>query len=87
MTNSDIPTKTSSLYNVQPTSHTSKHRIFPHYHTLQNISKLITSSFFSSRTLPIPSTLHLVIFYLNTKHGMQHIKIMLVKLQLPFESD
>ena len=29
MTNSDKPTKTSSLYNVQATSHTSKHRIFP----------------------------------------------------------
>ena len=29
MTNPDIPTKTSSLYNVQPTSHTSEHRVFP----------------------------------------------------------
>ena len=29
MTNSDAPTKTSSLYNVQPTSHTSKLRVFP----------------------------------------------------------
>ena len=29
MTNPDIPTKNSSLYNVQLTSHTSKHRVFP----------------------------------------------------------
>ena len=29
MTNSDIPNQTSSLYNVQPTSHTSEKRIFP----------------------------------------------------------
>ena len=29
MTNDDIPNQTSPLYNVQPTSHTSKKRIFP----------------------------------------------------------
>ena len=29
MTNSDTPPKTSSLYNVQPISHTSKPRVFP----------------------------------------------------------
>ena len=29
MTNCDIPHKTSPLYNVQPTSHTSETRIFP----------------------------------------------------------
>ena len=29
MTNSETPPKTSSLYNVQPTSHTSKPRTFP----------------------------------------------------------
>ena len=29
MTNHDIPSKTSSLYNVQSTSHTFKHRVFP----------------------------------------------------------
>ena len=29
MTNHDIPTTTSPLYNVQPTSHTSKNRGFP----------------------------------------------------------
>ena len=29
MTNHDIPTTTSPLYNVQPTSHTSKNRVFP----------------------------------------------------------
>ena len=29
MTNSDTPPKTSSLYNVQPTSHTSKPETFP----------------------------------------------------------
>ena len=28
MTNSDIPSKTSPFYNVQPTSHTSKTRVF-----------------------------------------------------------
>ena len=29
MTNNDIPNQTSTLYNVQPTSHTSEKRIFP----------------------------------------------------------
>ena len=29
MTNSDTPSHTSHLYNVQPTSHTSEKRIFP----------------------------------------------------------
>ena len=29
MTNSDRPNQTSSLYNVQPTSHNSEKRIFP----------------------------------------------------------
>ena len=29
MTNDDIPSKTSPLYNVQLTSHTSEKRIFP----------------------------------------------------------
>ena len=29
MTNNDIPNRTSPLYNVQPTSHTSEKRIFP----------------------------------------------------------
>ena len=29
MTKPDKPTETSSLYNVQPTSNTSKHRVFP----------------------------------------------------------
>ena len=29
MTNSDTPPVPSSLYNVQPTSHTSKPRVFP----------------------------------------------------------
>ena len=29
MANSDIPSKTSPLFNVQPTSHTSKTRVFP----------------------------------------------------------
>ena len=37
MTNSDTPPKTSSLYNVQPTSHTSKPRIFHSLpHTTEN---------------------------------------------------
>ena len=29
MTNDNIPSQTSPLYNVQPTSHTSEKRIFP----------------------------------------------------------
>ena len=37
-TNPDLPTRTSSRYNVQPTSHTSKHRVFPSLpYTTENI--------------------------------------------------
>ena len=39
MTNSDTPPKTSSLYNVQPTSHTSKLRTFPSLpYTTENLN-------------------------------------------------
>ena len=39
MTNPDIPLKTSSLNNVQPTSHTSKHRILPSLpYTTENLN-------------------------------------------------
>ena len=41
-TNYDIPTKTVSLYNVQPTSHTSKHRVFPSLPKTTENLKLIT---------------------------------------------
>ena len=41
MTNPDIPTKTSSLFNVQPTSHTSKHRVFPSLPYTTEILKFI----------------------------------------------
>ena len=41
MTNRDTPTKTSSLYNVQPTSHTSKHRVWPSLpYTTENLKFL-----------------------------------------------
>ena len=38
MTTSDTPPISSPIYNVQPTSHTSKPRFSLHYHTLQKIS-------------------------------------------------
>ena len=38
MTNSDRPNQTSSLYNVQPTSHISEKRIFPSFpYTSENL--------------------------------------------------
>ena len=37
MTNSDIPNQTSSLYNVQPTSHTSESAFFLLYHIFLKI--------------------------------------------------
>ena len=41
MTNFDIPNKTSPLYNVQPTSHTSEKRIFPSLPCTSENSKFI----------------------------------------------
>ena len=40
LTNSDNPPTTSPIYNVQPTSHTSKPRVFLLYHTLPKILNL-----------------------------------------------
>ena len=46
LTNPYIPTKTSSLYNVQPTSYTSKHRVFPSLpYTTENL-KIINKFLF-----------------------------------------
>ena len=46
MTNNDIPTKTSSLNNVQPTSHTSEHRVFPSLpNTTENLNFINKFSF------------------------------------------
>ena len=83
MTNADTPpTKTSLLYNVQLTSHTSKPRIFPSLpYTTENL-KIAKNSTSSSLILQTLSILHFVICYSNTKHVMQHIKMMLAKLQL-----
>ena len=41
MTNHDIPIKSSSLYNLQPTSHTSKHRVFSSLpYTTENLKNI-----------------------------------------------
>ena len=41
MTNSDNPSTTSPIYNVQPTSHTSKPRVFPSLqYTTENIKSI-----------------------------------------------
>ena len=58
-----------------------------HCRTQQKISNLSTISTFDSQTLPIPSILHFVTYYSNTKHVMQLIKMMVAKLKLAFESD
>ena len=47
MTNSETLQKTSFLYNVQHTSHTSNLKFFLHYHILQKIS------FYEQIQLPI----------------------------------
>ena len=86
MTDHDIPKTTSSLYNVQPTSYT-RTAFSRHYHIQQKISNLLTNSTFNSLTLPTLNILHFKTYYLITKHAMQHIKLMLAKLQLPFEFD
>ena len=46
MTNSDTPPVTTSLYNVQPTSHTLNHRNFPSLpHTPENLKSLSKFNF------------------------------------------
>ena len=82
MTNSGITQKTSPLYNVQHTSHTSILEFFLHYHTLLTISNLLITLFFSSLILQTLSILHFAIYHLNIRHVMQHIKMMLAILQL-----
>ena len=72
MTNHDIPITTSPLYNVQPTSHTSKNRVFPSLPYTTEILKFITKfNFQFSDLTPILNTLHFATYYLNTKHVMQ----------------
>ena len=80
MTNNDIPNQTSSLYNVQPTSHTSEKRIFLSLpYTSENL-KFINKFNFQQ----IQNTLLFAICYSNIKHVMQLIKTMLEKIQHPF---
>ena len=46
MTNDDIPSQTSPLYNVQPTCHTSEKRIFPSLpYTSKNLKFVINFNF------------------------------------------
>ena len=87
MTNSDIPTKTSSLYNVQPTSHTSKHRSFNSLPCTTENLNFINKFNFQFSDLTDTEYITLCNLLLNTKHVMQPIKMVLAKLQLPFESD
>ena len=77
MTNDDIPNRTYSLYNVQPTSHISEKRIFPSLpYTSENLKFVnnLTSNFL---TLQTPNTLLFAICYSSVKHVMQLIKMML----------
>ena len=82
MTNSDTPSHTSPLYNVQPTSHTSKNAFFLLYHILLIILNSITNLSSNFLTLQTLNTLHVAICYLNLKRVMQLIETMLVKSQL-----
>ena len=77
MTDSNTPIITSHIYNVQPTPYTSKPRIFP------SLPYTIINKFnFNSLILQIQNILHFAICYSDTKHAMQHIKMMLARLQL-----
>ena len=87
MTNYDIPQKTSSLYNVQPTSHTSQTRFFPSLpYTPENL-KFINKFNFQFSDLTDTEYNTLCIYYLKIKHAMQDIEMMLTKLQLLFVLD
>ena len=72
MTNSyTLPIK-SQLYNVQPTSHTSKPRVFPSLpYTTKNL-KFIKKCNFEFSDLTNTEYLHFVTCYSNTKLAMQH---------------
>ena len=87
MTNPDIPLKTSSQYNVQPTSHTSKHRMLPSLpYTTDNLN-FINKFNFQFTDLTDAENFTLCNLLHNKKTCLQHIKMMLAKLQLPFVSD
>ena len=62
MTNPDIPTKTSSLYYVQPTSRTSNPRN-PKFFQVNDINTLIhnvTHTYLPEITEPVPQTNYIV---------------------------
>ena len=92
MTNDNIPYQTSSLYNVQPTSHTSEKRIFPSLpYTSENLKFINKFNFqFSDLTDSEYITLCNMLLIYKTHmqtHVMQLIKTMLEKFQHPFVSD
>ena len=73
LTNPNIPIKTF-LYNVQPTSHTFEHRVFPSLpYTTENL-KFINKFNFQFSDFTDTEYITLCNLLLNTKHGMQHIK-------------
>ena len=82
MTNPNPLPRTPSLYNVQPTSHSSQPRLFPSLpYSPENLK------FINSLALQILNMLHFVICYSNIRPAMLPIKTMLARLQLLFVSD
>ena len=87
MTNSDTPSKTSSLYDVQPTSHTSKPRIFPSLqHTTENL-KFKNKFNFQFSDLTDTDIITLCNLLLKYKTFYATHKMMFAKLQLLFVLD
>ena len=81
MTNDDIPSQTSPLYNVQPTSHTLEKRIFPSVpYTSENL-KFNNKFNFQFSDLTDTEYILSAICYSSIKHVMQLIKTMLEKFQ------
>ena len=82
VTDQNPSSKISPIYNVQPTPHISKPRIFPSLPYTAEILDYIKNSTSNSLMFQIPNMSNFVIFYLSIKHAMQHIKMMLAKVPL-----
>ena len=82
MADSKTPSITSPIYNVQHILHTSKPKIYPSLPYTAESLKIINKINFQFSDRSDTDILHFAIYYLNTKHAMQHIEMMLAKSQL-----
>ena len=86
MTDSDLPNQTSPLYNVQPTSHTSKKRIFPSLPYTSDNLKFITEFNFQYFDLTDTEYITLCNMLLKYKTCYATLKNYVGKISTPFRN-